>query len=117
MKKIDFYTVVRLYNNGIKYDVGAILVKGYTDGRYNYYRGREGWFIIHPELLCFDGWAYPTLKSAAADANRPDTLEKVQRYIDRLSDAQRQYLANCVKETKEMFTNGDFSRDYRNKFT
>lgn len=104
-------------NNGIKCDVGAILVKGYTDGRFNYYRGREGWFIIHPEALRSSGWAYPTLKSAATDTNLPDTLEKVQRYIDRLSDEQRQYLADCVQETKDMFTKGDFSRDYRNKFT
>ena len=116
MKKIDFYTLTRLNNNGIESSVGAVLVKGYTDGQYNYYHGREGWFAIHPVALLATGRAESTLKAAVAAANHPDMLEKVQGYIDRLSDELRQYLANCVKETKELFTRGDFSRDYRNKF-
>ena len=116
MKKIDFYTLVRLNNNGIEGNVGAVLVKGYTDGKFNYYRGRGGWFAIHPVALLSAGWTSPTLKAAVAAANHPDMLEKVQGYIDRLSDERRQYLANCVQETKELFTQGDFSRDYRPKF-
>lgn len=116
MKKIDFYTLVRLNNNGIEDNVGAVLVKGYTDGRYNYYRGQTGWFAVHPVALLSAGWTSPTLKAAVAAANHPDMLEKVQGYINRLSDERRQYLDNCVQETKELFTRGDFSRDYRNKF-
>ena len=116
MKKIDFYTLIRLNNNGIESNVGAVLVKGYTDGKFNYYRGRGGWFAIHPVALLSAGWTSPTLKAAVAAANHPDMLEKVQGYINRLSDERSQYLANCVQETKELFTQGDFSRDYRNKF-
>ena len=116
MKKIDFYTLTRLNNNGIESSVGAVLVKGYTDGRYNYYHGREGWFAIHPVALLATGRASPTLKAAVAAANHPDMLEKVRGYIDRLTDERRAYLTDCVVETKNLFARGDFSRDYRNKF-
>lgn len=116
MKKIDFYTLVRLNNNGIVCNVGAALVKGYTDDKFNYYRGRDGWFAIHPVALLSAGGAYPTLKTAVAAANHPDMLEKVQGYIDQLTDERRAYLTDCVVETKNLFARGDFSRDYRNKF-
>lgn len=115
MKKIEFYTLVRLNDNSKEGTVAAILVKGYTDGRYNYYLGPVGWNAVHPVALLSTGWPYRTRKDAVAAANHPDMLKKVQGYIDRLSDERRQYLANCIQETKKMFTLGDFSRDYRNK--
>lgn len=116
MKKIDFYTLIRLNNSGKKGSIGAVLVKGYTDGKFNYYRGRGGWFAIHPVALLSAGWASPTLKAAVAAANHPDMLEKVRGYIDRLTDERRAYLTDCVVETKNLFARGEFSRDYRNKF-
>jgi hypothetical protein len=62
MKKLDFYT--RKMENG---KPKAVLVSGYTDGSYNYYRpsNRGFWCAVHP----FSGLAVPlSFKSTRRDA-------------------------------------------------
>ena len=80
MKKLNFYTL-RMENGSKK----AVLVSGYTDGDFNYYKTDRGtWWAIHPGTgLAITTCFCSSRKTAAENAHDPFLLEKLKNILDR----------------------------------
>lgn len=84
MTKTKFYTLCRCRNG-----IDVLLVNGYTDSVFHYYRGVEKWHAVHPAT----GLSVCTGKSriaVASVANSADMLSKINQVLDqRGSELQR----------------------------
>lgn len=78
MKKLDFYTQKMV--NGKK---AAVIVSGYTDGVYNYYKTDSGfWWAIHPGTgLGITTCTCSSRKTAVENAYDPYIIEKLENYF------------------------------------
>ena len=96
MKKLDFYTR-KMENN----KPCAILVSGYTDGVYNYYRpsGDGFWCAVH----IFSGLAVPT----SFKSTRRDAATAAHAYTDIINknitavNNQSLIFQNMIQEVKQ----------------
>lgn len=76
MKKLSFYTLCRTHCG-----IEALLVSGYTDSVFHYYRGTEKWHAVHPETglsVCTSN----TRLSVASLANSSELLSKVKQALE-----------------------------------
>lgn len=80
MKKLDFYTMQSKNSKP-----AAVLVSGYTDGNFNYYKTDRGyWWAIHPTTgLAVTTCNCATRKTAVENAHDPYIMEKIQSALDR----------------------------------
>lgn len=80
MKKLDFYTMQSKNKKP-----AAVLVSGYTDGTFNYYKNDRGyWWAIHPGTgLAVTNCFCSSRKTAAENAHDPFVLEKLKNLMDR----------------------------------
>lgn len=87
MTKTKFYTLCRCRNG-----IDVLLVNGYTDSIFHYYRSVEKWHAVHPAT----GLSVCTGKSrisVASVANSADMLSKINQVLDqRGSELQRVFL-------------------------
>ena len=90
MKKHSFFTLCRT-RTGIE----AMLVSGYTDGTFHYYRGTEKWHAVHPET----GLSVCTASSrvaAASMANSSELLDKIRHAVEMRGAEMKRIFAEKV---------------------
>ena len=95
MKKCNFYT-----RKCINHKQYAVLVSGYTDGIYNYYKTDGGfWWAIQPETgLSISGRA--TRRDAAEEAH--NLVQRTTDYVNsRSGKATIEVFSKMIQEAKE----------------
>lgn len=90
MKKCQFFSMVTSKDNSLT----VKMQNGYTDGEFNYYSARRGyWYCIDPQ----------TGLSIASGSTREKAQQLIKDNIDRFENAKStEYYKKCVKQFAEL---------------
>lgn len=96
MKKLDFYT--RLKKEGKEV---AVLVSGYTDGKFNYYKNGS-WFAILPTLGLTFCQPKSTRKELVNSIYNTEIIDKINNFINtRLEPDAVEYFEKLIEKSEE----------------
>ena len=100
MKKCEFYTMKRINRETV-----AVLVKGYTDGTYNYYRQENTWYIIDPNTgrLLYMANTLSKTRELAKDINTANSVKymKTTKEYEKWVKQFKEAVQTAREETNE----------------